>query len=406
MGEDTFFDILGEFRGKKAPVTFYGLDENSIPEPTKEDLKWEKRFAKIAQKKDMHKVRDILHCALVTSNIWRIKAGLEIQAAYPDKDFLEAGSPESLYRSVWEADPVITEMYINTYRPTVMSCNEIDPSLFDRLSMKTRKDWIKSGCGEFINPLLTATIKENNANLDDIKILLDHRDIDFNYEHCTLLREAIRQDYAKVIVPILEKKPDLLDVYSISIMQIALEQENTNTLKILIDKGLDIFANNEFAFSTAKEQGKLEHLKILEQAKLDKIAKEGLTAPRKSIDGWVALSETFVECTRPRSPDGSQRKYEFDFDSGYMAYAYRQEDNFIPFALKPLAEVHNENPQLIEKAVEALTALGCPAPDLTKIFNKPAAKIKSIYELTAPPKTSEATPTPDKPVYKGRPNAR
>jgi len=409
MGEDTFFDILGEFRGKKAPVTFYGLDENSIPAPTEEDLKWEKAFIKHLQKDCFERIRKMLHSALIESNIWRIKTGLEMQALHPDDVFLSAGGPEKLYRDVWDADPVITEMYVNTYLPTTMTQSaSLVTGIFDKFSVKTRKNWIAAGCGDFLAPLLLSIMKEDNADPDEIKTLFNHENLNLAYKNHALLKEALRQGYIESIEPILEKKPDLLGGHniSISIIQIALEQENTNILEILIDKGLDIFANNEFAFSTAKEQGKVEHLKILEQAKLDKIAKEGLTAPRKSIDGWVALSETFVEYTRPQSPDGCQNKYQIDFDSGYMTYTYKNEGHFIPFALKPLAEVYNENPQLIEKAVEALTALGCPAPDLTKIFNKPAAKIKSIYELTAPPKTSEATPTPDKPVYKGRPNAR
>jgi hypothetical protein len=362
-------------------------------------------LTKRAQIHHIAHIRDMLDDALSTSNIWRIHNGLKIQSFYPDQDFLKHGDHRSLYPKIWRAHPAITEMYIKTYWPTSKDCTyNREFSLCMGLADKTRKDWIAAGCGDFATPLLISAMEKDNVNLDEIKTLINQEGFDPSRSGCDAFHKSIRKGHTDIIDMMLEKAPFLLIYNSVPIIKAALEQENTNTLETLIDKGLDIFTDDEFAFSTAKEQGKLEHLKILEQVKRDKIAKEGLTAPRKSIDDWVALSETFVEYTRPQSPDGCQNKYQIDFDSGYMTYTYKNEGHFIPFALKPLAEVYNENPQLIEKAVEALTALGCPAPDLKNIFNKPAAK--SICQVIPPKQNSKTTLAPDRPSYRGPANVR
>lgn len=376
---------VAENASRRPPLVFHGVD---LPEPTPEDLKWEKVFLKLLKKDEISELRDMLHEALIKENMAQIAMGLRLQYEHPHEDLLKAGDPLSLYSTVWNTDrPAILEMYINTYSPTEFCHSEgVKQETLNNLSYKTRKDWYEKGCGEYITPLMLSFIETNHWQ-DALKLLRD-RKFDVNYKSGAPVIKMIKTGNWGMFQTMLQKDPDLT-VRSRDIVATALRQEESAFLNTLVvEKNIVSHMAyteiNDLINTTKKE----DYLNILKEARNARIKEYGINKPCRVTKNWTVLSETFVEFSRPKSPDGSRTKYQFDFDAGYMSYHYQSDDNnkTIPFETKPLAEVYAQNPQLIDKAIKALTDIGCPAPDLSSIFNESRQASRTIKAVPAAPK--------------------
>lgn len=367
------------------PVTFYGIN---IPQRTLEDNKWEKKFQKFINNQDMGSIRDMLHKAMIDQNLTRLNIGLRLQSMFPQYDFLKEGEPSSLYPDVWNAQPAsILDMYINTYYPTTLIDDGEDLNLktLNDLAYDTKKKWAKKGCGEYAAPLMLSLFESGYQT--DALMLVDDPHFDVNYKSGEPLIKMIKDAHWENFQKVLEKDPDL-SLRSKEMVEAALKRENTAFLHMLvIKKGIVQHLSAEELYDLIKNTDQKDQLEILKEGRKINIQKNGFKKPYHADRSWTVLSDTFVEFSRPQSPDGSKTKYQFDFDAGYMSYHYQNKNNdAIPYETKPLAEVYAQNPQLIDKAIKALTDIGCPAPDLSSIFNESRQASRTIKAVPAAPK--------------------
>lgn len=346
-----------------------------LPIPTAEDLEWGEKLLQAINKDSLEDAGALMYQAFSMKDPARIAIGLNIQQQNTSRNLLPSTWSYCISLEVCRAGPVIFDMYINSCYPTSLSyrAEREFKAAFKELPVSTLQKWVEAGCGGFLDTVFQRLFDIGTSEQIKSSIAAAGDDFNIHLEDNALIETALTRQDQEIAQIIFDQKPNVIETPLI-LLKLSLQHDNTDYLKQLIDDGIDLLVEQGAIFDLARQQQKAEHLEILETARRESILRDGLKKPCRTADGGLALSTAFIEYARPQSPDGSQSKYQVDFESGYMSIQYLTKEGYKPFSYQPLFKAYAENPQLIDKAIKALTSIGCPAPDLGRFFNNAAAK--------------------------------
>ncbi|MGM0422262.1 MAG: hypothetical protein ACQEQL_04085 [Pseudomonadota bacterium] len=354
MGEDNIFEALMEMRpDKKPPLVFCNVE---IPAPTDQDEKWLDKFQKYARRQNSKKCAHLMENAVKAEDIWRIAAGLahRHQQDNPDSIFsyntpVRQGLPLDSY--IWlhrGASDTAREMLLTGLAPqkTDLRAPELIETM-TRFHRDTLMSWHQKGCGDFLQPLFHVIVSKGTH--DDIK---------------TLINEGI----------------DLMP----NTLQRAIKRKDLAIVKTMVDHGANVFDNHEGLVNLAYESACLDIVKFLQNTKDEKERAAGLK--KETPSNWVALSETFAEFSRPQSPDGSQLKYQIDFETCLISLLYQQNEQITPSAVITFAQL--DNPELLKTAADMIEKSGYKRPEIGPYTDRNIhadANLKKITSISRTP---------------------
>lgn len=371
MFQSNNFNALTRKDDQKPPLVFPGI---TIPDPSEADLKWQVKFDQAAAKQKDYKCAELLKRAANACSYWRVAYALNVrhQAADPDSVFsLNSNTSEysddmgphfgpELAGRLWEGgDNTTKEMMVRGLYPPKIPNIFIDTKPIRHFHTDTLVNWLPHVESEELKQeILLPVITKGTAD-DIISAVKSGVAIDF-------------KESAPLKTAILRKDPEIV--------------------KLMIDLGANIFNDYEDCIDLAHKQGCLDIVNVLQDCRRAREIDAGLTpsAPRfptETAPGWVVVNKNFAELVRPRSPDGSQLKYQFDFETGMATFIY--EKNGVTAAPTAQSFAQLENPALLHKAIDEIQKSGHQPPDLSPHLNPPAKRqpVKPIRRPQPPPST-------------------